>query len=351
MRRHTLTLAICAITTSLTAPQALAGTFLPIAAPPGSSTSAVLGVNDSADIAGSYSTTGVDEHGFVGPINSSYTTFDFGSTGTQARSINNSGQIVGIFQTRSVGGACFQNAPPGPTSCLEFVRAKNGALAMITKAGVPLVGIAHGQNAAGVFVGDYWAPTETPRRRGYQGKNATYQSEITLPFPSVTVRPRAVNNQGDVVGFFLADGLQQGFLIKNGVTTILNFPDPGVTGTFPEGVNNHGQISGSWSDADGVSHGFVLQPDLTSWTSLDAPGAANTQAWQINIHGQIAINGFDADGNNTQMFLYCPTRSGVCNGADRPGREKAIASALFSPPAGRHSADADAPPRGRMKQQ
>lgn len=292
--------AASALQTILLCTPAFAATFLPVTPPTGAIDSAVIGLNDQGDVAGSYTTTGDDLIGFTGPASGAYESFNANGQPTQARGLNNQGFIVGF------------SLPDG--SLNEFARKKNGTIDTIVKAGSALIGIAQGVNAAGDFVGDYLRdPGSTPLRGGYKGKNAAWTADVDLPFPAVRVAPRAVNSKGDIAGWFIAEagGAVQGFVIKNGVTTVLSFPGSDVT--FIQGMNNKGEFSGSYEDASGVSHGFALDSNLVSWTSFDAPGATNTQAWQINNLGQIAVTG---DGGNA-IFIYCPKKAGVCNGGPK----------------------------------
>lgn len=322
----------------LLASTALAGSFVQVTAPEGAADAVVFGVNDKGDVAGSFTTDGVNELGFAGGIDGSYEIFEFDGAPTQPRSLNNQGAIVGLY------------LPGGQLN--EFFRAKNGALSAITKDGTPLIGIAQGINAAGDFVGDYFiSPTSVPVRGGYKGKNSAWQSDVTLPFPAVRVAPRGINAKGDIAGWFIAapGEAAQGFVIKDGVATVINYPDANL-GTFPQGINDKGEISGQWTGADNVSHGFALASDLAAWTSFDAPGAANTQAWQINNHGQIAVDG--TDGTTTSMFIYCPKKGGICTGdknKEKSGKEKTAKgkSDLHAPAKANKAADPDAPPSNK----
>ncbi|MGD9799206.1 MAG: hypothetical protein AB7F91_14750 [Parvularculaceae bacterium] len=310
---------------------AMAGTFKPVAAPAGSVSAGVIGINDQGDVTGSFTSDGVTESVFAGSIDGTYETFDVDGVSAQGRSINNQGRIVGI------------TFPEG--SLNSFDRPKNGAPALVTKDGTPVIGIAQGVSASGDFVGDYFGePGSVPLRGGYKGKNAAYQSDVTLPFPTVRVAPRAINAKGDVAGWFVAEagGATQGFVIQNGVTTVLNYPDAAVT--FIQGMNNKGELSGSWEDAGGGSHGFHLASDLETWTSFDAPEGDFTQAWQINNLGQIAVTGVGATTNS--MFIYCPKKAGVCNGkGEKTGAEKAAKGKKASAPdLTRHGRDPDEKP-------
>lgn len=276
-------------------------TFAPVTAPEGSVNTGVFGINDQGRVAGSYSTDANNLIGFVGSIDGTYETFEFDANPTQPRSLNNQGRIVGMYFNLGQG------------ALNQFERTKQGELSTITKDGAPLFGIAQGVNPSGVFVGDYRGePGAVPQRGGYQGKNAAWQSDVTLPFAALRVAPRAINAQGDIAGWFVPESGDsiQGFVIKDGETTVLNYP--GAVATFIQGLNDKGEMSGQWDDADGIPHGFVLDSDLETWTSFDAPGFEYTQAFQINNLGQVAVNGFGETSSGA--FIYCPKKAGVCAG-------------------------------------
>lgn len=334
MRRVILLLAASALGCA----QAWAGGFVPVADPAGGSGAAAIGINDQGEVAGSYTTTGDDMIGFAGSIDGDYETFSYDGHPTQARAINNNGTVTGFFMPDA--------------NMTEFVRTPAGVLSTITKDGVPVIGIAEGINASGKFVGDYRrTPPAVPLRAGYQGKDAAYVADVVLPFPAIRVAPRGINNKGDISGWFVAAAGEapQGFVIQDGVTTVLTFPEPNQ-GTFVEGLNNKGELSGSWYDADGNSHGFALASDLVTWTSFDAPTGTQTQAWQINNKGQIAVSSFDDATGPSGSYIYCPGKGGVCTGKnEKAGKEKSAKSAakLTKPQAGTRGLDPDAHPRGR----
>jgi probable HAF family extracellular repeat protein len=74
---------------------------------------------------------------------------------------------------------------------------------------------------------------------------------------------------------------------------------PGAFSTRPIGINDAGQIVGTFRDATG-QHGFLLSGG--TFTTIDAPGAANdTEASGINAAGQIV--GVLYDGTRGRGFL------------------------------------------------
>jgi hypothetical protein len=71
-----------------------AGVLVPVPSVPGSSYMTVEGINDSNQIAGYYSTPDGLEHGFIGDLTGTYTTFDADS-GTRVHGFNNAGYVTG----------------------------------------------------------------------------------------------------------------------------------------------------------------------------------------------------------------------------------------------------------------
>lgn len=101
-----------------------------------------------------------------------------------------------------------------------------------------------------------------------------------------------INDGAQVVG---ADpNSSGGFLYLNGVFTPINVP--GSTGTVPTGINNAGQIVGSYWDVQGKMHGFLDTDGV--FTTIDTPYASevsaplgNTQLFGINDTGDIVGTG------------------------------------------------------------
>ena len=101
---------------------------------------------------------------------------------------------------------------------------------------------------------------------------------INVPFPDAvpgTTIVVAVNDAGQAVGRYderdLAGGpgATRGFLFHDGIFTRINVPDS--VGTAPDGINNAGQIVGSFISLDFErTSGFVLDQN-GNFTRLDAP--------------------------------------------------------------------------------
>ena len=83
--------------------QAHAATLVPVTPPVGAVQTLVFGINKHNVIAGAWIDANDVAHGFIGPLNGSYTSFDFGgtSTGTLPRALDDDGNIVGFAEDPS----------------------------------------------------------------------------------------------------------------------------------------------------------------------------------------------------------------------------------------------------------
>jgi len=91
---------------------------------------------------------------------------------------------------------------------------------------------------------------------------------------------------------------------------------PGATLTDANGINEVGEVVGSYTSA-GVTHGFLLSEGV--YTTLDVPGATATTAWDINDSGQ--ITGSYTAGGTTHAFLWS---GGAYSAFDFPGASRTM---------------------------
>ena len=105
------------------------------------------------------------------------------------------------------------------------------------------------------------------------------------------------------------DGRRHGYVRLSGGRFIYppdREPDSPLNNTI--GINDLGQISGTYRDADGRRHGFVLE--YGQYTTLDPPGAVNVFASGINASGWIVGPYTDADTNIVHGYLAIPDEDG-----------------------------------------
>jgi uncharacterized membrane protein len=113
-------------------------------------------------------------------------------------------------------------------------------------------------------------------------------TRIDVPGASATFA-LGINNAGQIVGTYTDDTGRHGFAASgNDFTTI--------DGIVAYGINNLGQIVGSNLGTDGLFHGFL--DDGSDVASIDVPGASFTQAYGINDTGETVgyFNSFEIDG-------------------------------------------------------
>ena len=278
--------------------QAQAASLVTVTPPSGAVQTFVFGINSHNEITGSFTDADGVEHGFFGPLNGDYTTFDFGGTsiGTEPRAISDKGAINGFA------------ADPNFTVGTEFLRNTNGTLETYMKDGVPLDGIAQGINKKGNSTGDYIDP-DSAIRTGYLGKNGSYKSDVDLGLGATRTSPRAINKSGALAGFFVdSGGVTHGFILDNGVVQVIDADDSGTTSL--EGLNKKGFASLQVVDADGNPHSMTYDSGSGEFTTIDVPdGSTFQQAYQVNDNGLVAVL------TDVASYIYCPKKAHCPKGA------------------------------------
>ena len=279
-------------------PQAYAATLVTVTPPAGAVATTVFGINKHNVIAGSYFDSAGVEHGFTGPLNGTYTTFDYGatSTGTEPRGLNDDGDIVG-FAT-----------DPAFIVGTEFLRqAKGGAISTFEKDGVPLDGIAQGiTKKKDTSTGDYIDPN-TGIRTGYLGKDGNYQSDVDIGLSVTRTSPRGINKHGTLAGFYVDNGgAQHGFILRNGIVQVIDADASGTTAL--EGINKKELVTGQVTDSAGNPHSFLYDSATGTFTTIDIPdGSTLQQAWGVNDQGQVAVSTDIASYIYCTSDLHCPS--------------------------------------------
>lgn len=162
-------------------------------------------------------------------------------------------------------------------------------------------------NDEGVIAGYFGSgtPANVHPNRGYvlgapYGHN-NYRNEN---FPgSAQTQVTGINDSGTTTGFY-ADpaGDNFGFVLKQGVWTVVI--DPHTTGTTNQllGLNNNGVAVGFYTDSKGNSHAYEFNFHTDTFSAINIGGATSTVATGINIHGD--VSGFYTNSkNDTLGFL------------------------------------------------
>jgi len=182
----------------------------------------------------------------------------------------------------------------------------------IKKGATPLDGVARGINKSGEFTGAYCEIVGGNHVcHGYLGKNAIWRHGLSI-FNSPSAGA-GVNDSGVVVGSFKdSNGYYHGFILNNGTTTRVDFPDPTEQMTILEGINDSGLVTGVWYDnnGSGPSHAFKLDTTTNTFTPIEVKGSTSQVAWGVNNAGLVAIQA------DTSSYIYCPRKPTKCPGTN-----------------------------------
>ncbi|HEY1469930.1 MAG TPA: PEP-CTERM sorting domain-containing protein [Candidatus Acidoferrum sp.] len=284
-----IALALCTAVLALAPVSALATTFTfqSVVSPGDPAFTQLLGINDSATIAGYFGDgTIVPNNGFTLTLPSTFTPENFpGSLQTQVVGINGGGETVGFWIDASGVQHGFTNI--GGT----FTSVNNPLTTTVTQLlGVNNAGTAAGYwtDAAGNFHPFTWVP-------------GTFTA---VPVPGlVSAQATDVNNAGLVVGFNLTTPTtSEGFLDRAGIFTFLQFPGSAFTQAL--GLNNDGEIVGFFTDAAGNNHGFLYNIVAGTYQQIDDPNAVGPGGTIINgINDTGQLVGFFTDANNNTIGL------------------------------------------------
>jgi|HubBroStandDraft_6_1064221.scaffolds.fasta_scaffold01122_12 YVTN family beta-propeller protein len=145
--------------------------------------------------------------------------------------------------------------------------------------------------------------------------SAAGQQFLTVDVPgAASTLVLGINNAGQMVGSYTdASSVTHGFSLTGGVFTTIDFP--GATLTEAVGINNVGEIVGSYNDSQGVGHGFLLSNG--TFTSITDPQFAccATYVSAITDTGVIVGSGIDSNGNQDGFELV----NGTFTTLDFPG--------------------------------
>jgi probable HAF family extracellular repeat protein len=210
-------------------------------------------------------------------------------------------KITGISDSEQIVGWYFDNQLRSQSFLYNA-----GSFSLIDYPGVTYT-FAQGINNNGQIVGYYLTPTHI---YGFLDNGGSFN---TLSFPNaLTTNSFSINKYGKIVGNYLIDNSSKvrGYIYDNGTFISVDYPGSEVGGTTLTGINDFEQIVGFYFNIiDGRNHGFLYKDG--SFSSIDDPrSAGDTLALGINNKGQIV--GYSSSGSflldNTGTFspIVCP---------------------------------------------
>jgi hypothetical protein len=195
---------------------------------------------------------------------------DYFTRAERSRSVN--GQYS-MFNLR------LQNGPPVSTApeCVGDVHLRPQLIDVPGSTATEARGI----NNQGDVVGFYGALPDGSTH-GFVMKNGKFR---TIDFPgAVATGAYKIDESGAIVGFFYDSGLNlHGFSYKNGRFQRLDVPS--ATDTVAFGINSSGDIVGGYNLFQPVTHGFILHDG--TYTTFDTPFGVNTEVLAINDFSEL----------------------------------------------------------------
>jgi hypothetical protein len=231
----------------------------------------------------------------------SITSFDIpGATSYFVAGINDEGLVAGSWDAADGSAIGFIRAPDGRIST-PIVHPDDSTRTTVLRA----------VNDDGVIAGFYGANVSN-------GFLLTEGKFRTVDFPgAVATALRGINNLGDVSGTYSVVDLNAdefGFIIpRRGPAISFKLADPTGTGIVVGGINDLRQLVGYYTDATSTLVGFLRQPS-GQFVSIIFPGALSTQAYGINDCGIVV--GVWGDGSTAHGFYGRP---GNLRSFDVPG--------------------------------
>ena len=240
----------------------------------------------------------------------SFTSFDIpGATSYFVAGINDEGLVAGTWLAADGSDVGFIRFPDGRISTPIVDPNDNSGVTVLRAI-----------NDEGVIAGFYGANASN-------GFLLTEGNFRTVDFPgAVSTALRGINNLGDVSGTYSVVDLNAdefGFTIpRRGPAVSFKLPEPGATGFVVGGINDLRQLVGYYTDATSTLVGFLRQPS-GRFERVIVPGAVSTQVFSINDCGIVV--GFYSDGSTAHGFYGRP---GNLHSFDLPGAAATFAQGI-----------------------
>jgi hypothetical protein len=226
--------------------------------------------------------------------------------------------VAGINDEGFVAGSWFA----GDGSDVGFIRSPEGRIS--TPIADPNdnsgVTILRAINDEGVIAGFYGANVSS----GFLLTEGEFRP-VDFPGAAATAL-RGINNFGDLSGTYSVvdlDADEFGFIIPRRSRPIsFELPNPGATGIVVGGINDLRQLVGYYTDATSMLVGFLRQPS-GQFVSVIVPGAVSTQVFGINDCGIVV--GVYGDGSTAHGFYGRP---GNLHSFDLPGAAATFAQGI-----------------------
>ena len=260
----------------------------------------LLSINDYSQIAG-YFGSGAPGHPNKGytltppDTQGSYHNENFpGSVQTQVTGINNTDRTVGFWVDGAGNNFGFVDHDGHFTNVVD-PKALHAAAGGQTQE--QLLGV----NDFGQAAGFYMDAQGNSHGFIYDIAKNSFAAVNIGGFSSVTATD--VNDLGQISGFVSNGASTEGFFTDHSHVTLLAGPK-GASNVQALGLNNEGQVVGSFQDGAGNTHGFLYDERTKAYQTIDDPNAHGlTVVNGINDRGQLVGFYQDAAGNTDGMLV------------------------------------------------
>jgi uncharacterized membrane protein len=238
-------------------------------------------ISNSGNIVGFYRDPSLAFHGFLyNRATRSFASIDYTNpvctTGTDARGINERGDIVGTC-TDSAGNFYGYLLNPDGFASIQVPGHRSTIAQGISSDGDHIVGCIHDANmTTSMFAMSHDAAA------GFEFFGGVFGGLNGIGFMHNGVSPG-----GEILaGLFMDTTVNRAraYILQEGVA--IPFDYPGATLTQAWDVNAQGEVVGVYRDTAGRIHGF-LRSAQGEFTSIDVPNATLTRAFGINTSGDI----------------------------------------------------------------
>lgn len=281
----------------------------------------VFGINTTGDLAGDVGDGPVRAFVNIKGVKTEFT--PTGAVSAYAYAINTSNEAVGTYFDSSnnahgfswIAGTVKQITYPGAKQTNVFGINDNGE---ITGTFTNSSGLTYGftlikgkytqtdfadtagVNKTGAYDGYYWGVPD-----GLAAAYLAVPQPFTLTAETVAGSTEGIyygiNNAGDVAGSYTdTSGNKHGMMTINGL--VFNVDDPSGVSTVCRGINSSTAVVGDYYDSSGLPHGFLYS--LKTFTDIPGPsGALFSEATGINDNGDIVGDYFSLANGNFHGFI------------------------------------------------
>jgi uncharacterized membrane protein len=116
-----------------------------------------------------------------------------------------------------------------------------------------------------------------------------------------------INNHGDMVVLgWTAQRQSRSFVRRHGHWRTFRLKGHPASSTYVEGINDHGTIVGSYADSDGVEHGFIDRQGRVQVVTLPDAGVKDGRGSQVRAISDdgIWVGAAITDGNTAEAISY-----------------------------------------------